>query len=72
MLTDGCGVEGFRVLVVVLQQRTGKKCKHRHSMMMHAAQGVWCVVGRALATRRHKIRAATFNGIGLEQRRVLC
>ena len=39
MMTDGCGVEGCRVLVVVLRQRTGKKCKHIHSMMMHAAWG---------------------------------
>ena len=42
MLTDGCGVEGCRVLVVVLRQHTGTKCKHGHSMMMHAAWGGLC------------------------------
>jgi len=69
---DGCCAEGCLVLAVVLRQRAGTKYERRHSMMMHAAQGVCCFVGRVSATRRHKMRAATFNGIGLAQRGVLC
>ena len=67
---DGCCAEGCLVFAVMLRQRAGTKCERRHSMMMHAAQGVCCFVGRVLATCRHKMWAATFNGIGLVQRGV--